>query len=84
MIRPVDLDLTPTDLKVEPIDLGFSPENLDIEAEFPLRHRAGSPDELAAMADPEAAIHAALARATPFQIASARKTVDWIERRLRR
>ena len=76
-------DLDPLDLKVEPIDLDFSAENLDIEAEsFDIE--PVSPEELAAIADPEAAIHAALALATPQQISSARKSVDWIERRLRR
>jgi hypothetical protein len=69
------VDPTPLDFSADftPFEVDFSPELLGAE---PI-----SPDESASISDPVAALEAALARATPFQLVSARKTVDYLQRK---
>jgi len=69
---PLDLDLGP-EADFSPFEVDFSPELLDSE---PI-----SPDESASISDPVAALEAALVRVTPWQIASARKAVDYLDRK---
>jgi hypothetical protein len=78
----LDLEVEPLDLDVEPLDLevDFPPELFDLDA-LSLDAEPISPEESASIADQEAAIQAVLARATPAQLASARKAVDYLQRK---
>jgi hypothetical protein len=71
-VEPLDFDVEPLDFEVDfsPFEVDFSPELLDSE-----------PPDAASIGDPVAALQAALARATPSQLASARKTVDYLQRK---
>jgi hypothetical protein len=77
----LDIDLDSDCLDLGLLDADFSEELGEFDANIILDSDP-TPDESASIADPVAAIQAALARATPFQISSARKTVAWLDRRL--
>jgi hypothetical protein len=77
LLKVDDLDLGPLDFDLGPVDFetDFSPELLDSE---PI-----SPDAVS-IGDPEAALRAALANATPAAIRSATKAVRYLEWKLGR